>query len=90
MEFEIDILTLIMGGGGGCLNNCRNFQNEKVSLSRSGGMKHLHNKNRPTLGGIPDAESEITPRFDRTKNVPASYKRNAINVLETYTCRDPE
>ena len=63
---------------------------EQLSLSRSGGMKPLYDKNRPAWGGIPVAESDIPPRRDGTKNVPASYKRNAINIVETYTCRDPE
>ena len=41
----------------------------------SGGMEHLYDKNRPTLVGIPVAETEIPPWWDGAKNVPASYKR---------------
>ena len=68
----------------------RNCQNKKFTLPRSGGVKRLYDKNRPAWAGIPVGESDIPPRRDGTKNVPVSCKRNAINIIETYTCRDPE
>ena len=56
-----------------------------IISSRSPGINRLYEEKRPASAGIPVAESEIPPRRDEIKNVPASYKQNVINNMETYT-----
>ena len=71
-------------------NNCGELSKQKIYVTPVRRDEAFIWKNRPVWAGIPVAESEIPPRRDGTKNVPGSYKRNAINIIETYTCRDLE
>ena len=50
----------------------------------------IYIKKRIGLAGILVGETRIPPWQDEMKNVPASYKRNARNIIETYACWDPK